>query len=143
MANKKTQYKTSAELKGFVADCASILMVGDECNETLDFISGHFDLNKLVDQEKNKFQDVSAKNTCRFKKIGWCDIGVKIAPQKFDCVIANAVGAMSLVKTDCKSFGTYSGVPAKRIGERNSDLLILEKKFAHSIDRNQKLFVEY
>ena len=39
-----------------------------------------------------------------------------------------AVGALSLVKTDCKSFGIYAGVPAKRIGERKRNLLELEQK---------------
>jgi galactoside O-acetyltransferase len=39
-----------------------------------------------------------------------------------------AVGAMSLVKKDCKSFGIYTGVPAKRTGERKRDLLELEGK---------------
>lgn len=37
-----------------------------------------------------------------------------------------AIGALSLVRKDCKSFGTYIGVPAKRIGERQRDLLELE-----------------
>ncbi len=44
-----------------------------------------------------------------------------------------AVGALSLVKNDCKSFGIYMGVPAKRIGERKRDLLDLEKKFTISM----------
>jgi len=43
-----------------------------------------------------------------------------------------AVGAMSLVKKDCKFFGIYIGVPAKRIGERKRDLLELEKRFNNS-----------
>lgn len=34
-----------------------------------------------------------------------------------------AVGALSLVKKDCQSFGIYAGVPAKKIGERKRDLL--------------------
>lgn len=44
-----------------------------------------------------------------------------------------AVGALSLVKKECKSFGIYMGVPAKRIGERKRDLLELEKKFTISM----------
>ena len=43
-----------------------------------------------------------------------------------------AVGALSLIRKDCKSFGIYMGVPAKRIGERKSDLLELEKKLINS-----------
>lgn len=34
-----------------------------------------------------------------------------------------AIGALSLVKQDCHSFGIYAGVPAKRMGERKRDLL--------------------
>ncbi len=40
-----------------------------------------------------------------------------------------AVGALSLVKKDCRAFGIYMGVPAKRIGERKRDLLEVEKSF--------------
>jgi galactoside O-acetyltransferase len=38
-----------------------------------------------------------------------------------------AVGALSLVKHDCESFGMYAGVPARRLGDRRRDLLDLEK----------------
>jgi galactoside O-acetyltransferase len=44
-----------------------------------------------------------------------------------------AVGALSLVKKDCLAFGIYTGVPAKRIGERNRGLLELEKNLLTSI----------
>jgi acetyltransferase-like isoleucine patch superfamily enzyme len=44
-----------------------------------------------------------------------------------------AVGALSLVKKDCKTFGVYIGSPAKRIGVRKRDLLTLEKQFLFSI----------
>lgn len=40
-----------------------------------------------------------------------------------------AIGALSLVSKGCKSFGIYSGVPAKRIKERKQDLLALEQQF--------------
>ena len=39
-----------------------------------------------------------------------------------------AVGALSLVKRDCEAFGVYSGVPARRIGARKTDLLALEAR---------------
>ncbi len=39
------------------------------------------------------------------------------------------VGALSLVKKDCKSFGMYAGVPAQYISERKKDLLEFEKRF--------------
>lgn len=34
-----------------------------------------------------------------------------------------AVGAFSLVRSDCDTFGIYAGVPAKRIGDRKRGLL--------------------
>jgi len=39
-----------------------------------------------------------------------------------------AVGALSLVKDDCTSFGVYSGIPAKRIADRKRKLLELGEK---------------
>jgi dTDP-4-amino-4,6-dideoxy-D-glucose acyltransferase len=43
-----------------------------------------------------------------------------------------AIGAMSLIKEDCQSFGTYAGIPAKLISDRKRDLLELETKFLNS-----------
>jgi len=40
-----------------------------------------------------------------------------------------AVGAMSLVNTDCTTFGIYAGIPARRIAERRRDLLTVEQAF--------------
>jgi len=40
-----------------------------------------------------------------------------------------AIGALSLVNKDCKAFGIYAGNPARRIGERKRDLLVLEQQF--------------
>lgn len=40
-----------------------------------------------------------------------------------------AIGALSLVKKNCESFGIYSGNPAKKIMERKRDLLLLEDSF--------------
>jgi len=45
-----------------------------------------------------------------------------------------AAGAFSLIKEDCKCFGIYTGIPAKRVGERKIDLLELEKKLTNSTD---------
>ncbi len=39
-----------------------------------------------------------------------------------------AVGALSLVTAHCRSFGTYVGSPARRVGERKRDLLALERR---------------
>jgi dTDP-4-amino-4,6-dideoxy-D-glucose acyltransferase len=42
-----------------------------------------------------------------------------------------AIGALSLVKKDCKSFGIYVGVPVNRIRNRQRDLLELETKLTN------------
>jgi dTDP-4-amino-4,6-dideoxy-D-glucose acyltransferase len=42
-----------------------------------------------------------------------------------------AIGALSLVKKNCRSFGIYIGVPAKRISDRKRNLLELENKLAN------------
>jgi galactoside O-acetyltransferase len=39
-----------------------------------------------------------------------------------------AVGALSLIKNDCKAFSIYVGNPAQRIAERKRDLLELERQ---------------
>jgi galactoside O-acetyltransferase len=38
-----------------------------------------------------------------------------------------AVGALSLIKGRCLAFGTYAGVPARRVGERSRNLLARER----------------
>lgn len=40
----------------------------------------------------------------------------------------SAIGALSLVKSSCDDFGIYAGVPARRVGERRSDILVLERR---------------
>lgn len=40
-----------------------------------------------------------------------------------------AVGALSLIRKDCREFGIYAGSPAEFIRERKRDLLELEKVF--------------
>lgn len=46
-----------------------------------------------------------------------------------------AVGALSLVKSDCLAFHVYAGVPARVIGQRQQRLLDLEKQFLASRKR--------
>jgi galactoside O-acetyltransferase len=41
-----------------------------------------------------------------------------------------AVGALSLISKDCKEFTIYSGVPARRVGERKRSLLNAEDEFS-------------
>lgn len=42
---------------------------------------------------------------------------------------AVAIGALSLVRKDCEEFSVYSGNPAKKIMDRQRDLLELEREF--------------
>lgn len=48
-----------------------------------------------------------------------------------------AIGALTLVNRDCKEFGIYSGVPARRIKERKRDLLSAEAAFLSSQKSSQ------
>ncbi len=44
-----------------------------------------------------------------------------------------AVGALSLVKGDCKAFGIYAGSPARCVGQRKTDLLALETAYQRTL----------
>lgn len=43
--------------------------------------------------------------------------------------VGAAIGALSLVRENCRTFGIYAGTPAKFVKERKRDLLELEKQF--------------
>ena len=45
------------------------------------------------------------------------------------------VGALSMVNNDCEAFFVYMGNPAKKLFERRSDLLELEKEFMASFNK--------
>jgi len=45
------------------------------------------------------------------------------------------VGALSLVKDDCDSFGIYVGCPARKVKERRRDLLQLEERLVRAEDQ--------
>jgi len=42
-----------------------------------------------------------------------------------------AIGAKSFVNKDCEPWSIYAGIPAKRVGERSKNLLVLEKDLLH------------
>lgn len=50
----------------------------------------------------------------------------------------SGVGALSLVKQDCESFGMYAGTPTRRIGRRSTTLLELEGRFVASGNTGSK-----
>lgn len=43
-----------------------------------------------------------------------------------------AIGALSLVNRSCQAFGIYAGRPARRLGDRNRQLLDVERRFLAS-----------
>lgn len=43
-----------------------------------------------------------------------------------------AIGALSLVNRNCQAFGIYAGRPARRLGDRQRQLLEVEKRFLAS-----------
>lgn len=45
-----------------------------------------------------------------------------------------AIGALSLIKSDCKRFNIYAGTPAKKIKPRSKKLLTHERKYYQNID---------
>lgn len=48
------------------------------------------------------------------------------------------VGALSLVKQDCESFGMYVGTPTRRVGKRSTKLLEMESQLVASEDSGCK-----
>lgn len=44
-----------------------------------------------------------------------------------------AIGALSLVRGDCRAFGIYAGIPAQYVRERKRDLLDAEKRLLANI----------
>lgn len=46
-----------------------------------------------------------------------------------------AIGALSLVIKNCEPFGIYSGIPVRRIKERKTDFLELEKQLMQELTR--------
>ena len=49
-----------------------------------------------------------------------------------------SIGALSLVNKRCEAFGIYLGSPAKRVAERKSNFLELEKQFLSSLNQFYK-----
>jgi galactoside O-acetyltransferase len=44
-----------------------------------------------------------------------------------------AIGALSLITTDCDAFCIYAGVPARKLKDRSHNLLTLEARFLSSV----------
>lgn len=46
-----------------------------------------------------------------------------------------AIGAMSLVKESCPEFSVFAGIPAKKVNDRQKNLLKLEEEFLKKIEK--------
>ena len=103
--------------------------VCDHCRDFKENIAPNW---RTDDSGKAEFQSIVEK----IKKDG--------AGRSFDCIMGMsgsgsvllpgvtleegvAVGALSLIRENCRSFGIYAGTPARLVGERKHDLLLLEK----------------
>ncbi len=95
-----------------------------------DDYSGHFMTNPMIPP---KFTNVSS-GPVHFGKHTIVGCGSVILP---DVSIGEgtAIGALSLVKGNCKPFSIYSGVPARYIKKRSKKLLDLEAKFLISLKK--------
>ena len=80
----------------------------------------------------------------KYKKVthGKVDIGKHVIIGSGSIILPNviiedgvAVGALSLIKSNCKSFNIYAGIPAKIIKKRSKKLLNLEKRYLLSFQR--------
>ena len=47
--------------------------------------------------------------------------------------LGSVVGAMSLVRKDLPEWGKFAGIPARRIGDRSRQLLLLERAYRRSL----------
>lgn len=50
------------------------------------------------------------------------------------------LGAMSLARKDCESFGIYFGIPARKVADRQRDLLALEQEYLATLGANDSGF---
>lgn len=109
---------------GIYLDDFVTLAYGVKVFSQSDDYSGQWMTNSLIPKEyKNeKFAEVI------LKKHSILGANSTILPG----VVVNegcSVGAMALVTKSTKAWGIYAGVPAKRINERNQNVLLLEKQF--------------
>lgn len=52
-----------------------------------------------------------------------------------------AVGALSLVRSDCIPFSIYAGTPARRLGDRSRNLLSVEAQFRASL--SEEFYIDH
>lgn len=93
-----------------------------------DDYSGRFMTNPTVD---SKYTNVK-HGQVHIKKHALVGAGSIILPG-VTLEVGSCIGAMSLIKNDCKEFGMYAGVPAKLIRGREKKLLKLEKDFLNNL----------
>ena len=89
-----------------------------------DDFSGVFMTGPLID---HKYTNVK-KGKILIQRHSIIGAGSIILPQ-VKLAYGTAVGALSLIDEDTEEWSMYVGVPAKKIKERNKDILNLEQKF--------------
>jgi acetyltransferase-like isoleucine patch superfamily enzyme len=97
-----------------------------------DDYSGEFMTNPMVSEE---FTNVTNKRVFLGKHVIIGSGSVILPGVTIEDGVA--VGALSLVKNDCKRFSVYAGIPAKRIGKRKKKLLILENSFLKTLTNGE------
>ena len=114
--------------KGIIFEDYTTLSYGVKVFTQSDDYSGKTMVNSTIPKKyKNEY-----KKEVILKKYSVVGVGSIIMPG----VILNegtSVGAMSLVLKDTKPWSIYIGSPAKKIKDRNKDLLILEKQYKTSL----------
>lgn len=88
-----------------------------------DDFSGRYMTNPTVPAEFTNVQHAAV----RIGRHAILGCGSVILPG-VDVADGAAIGALSLVKSDCMAFTMYGGVPARQLGPRRKDLLDLEAK---------------
>lgn len=106
--------------------------LGDFCNissrvsiySSSDDYSGKRMTNPTVPEEYTGVTHADVKLGCHV--IIGCS-SVVLPGVKLD--VGVAIGALSLVRDDCRAFGVFAGTPARLVGERSRDLLEIEQRF--------------
>ncbi|WP_104763729.1 acyltransferase [Helicobacter aurati] len=123
----------------------SVLIGGNEGIEIQDFtgvslgckilsssddFSGNTLSNPMIPKEFKNVQSVKIT----LQKHALLGSGSVVLPNSGGLAQGVSVGALSLVTRPTKPFGIYFGNPAKRILEREKNLLVLEKQFLAKLD---------
>jgi len=126
------------EIGDYVHIAANSSLIGRGCIHLGDFVN--LSSRVSIYSSSDDYSGISLTNPMvpeEFKKVHHADVylGRHVIIGSGSVVLPGsiledgvAVGALSLIKKRCSSFSIFAGVPARKIGERKRDLLLLEKK---------------